>query len=76
MLSLKIKNKLKHLVMSQKVTILSKVHISMRPDKNKKCCSNCQHFGLWGISTGWCVKWNRDKMVYEGKYCKNFKRNE
>lgn len=38
----------------------------------KKPCKNCKHFFLWGVSTGYCGKHNKDVSCKE--HCKYFKR--
>lgn len=36
--------------------------IEISPTKDKKCCYNCKHFGLWGVHTGFCRKKGVEKM--------------
>lgn len=49
-----------------------KTFIDLSPKNNMKCCYSCQYFSLWGVQTGHCKKFNKDKMAIDGKYCKSF----
>lgn len=41
----------------------------------KKPCKYCEHFMLWGISTGMCCRSETFKDVMTWDHCKYFKRD-
>lgn len=49
-----------------------KIWVELAPKKVLKCCYNCEQLVPWGCQTGHCLKFGKDKMFNEGKYCKNF----
>lgn len=49
----------------------AKVFIDMAPKRDKKCCSNCIDFMLWGVGSGICHRTGKDK--YQTNSCKHFK---
>lgn len=41
----------------------------------KKCCKYCNHFILWGTSTGYCDEKDCDKSTWD-KACRKYKYNK